>query len=178
MQNKSNDFLNYKLLFCVLISGTLIWQFCNKTLVKAYILIKKYELIFISHFVDNENIQKTLEGLEMAYANPDQLSSFYTKFIGDLTGLYLAWPLFLVGISLLVMMVKRLIEFIKTHSQNNIEFSQKVYLVIPKIISILLVFLLSFMIPLVPEFAELLVVIAFIITIIGGNFTSNQAIKS
>lgn len=101
--NSENSYALLWILFIVFVLAGLIWYFFQNQLIAAFIAIKKYEILAISFFIDNENVQKAIMWTQSAdhYNITLQDASVISTFIGQ----YLMYPLcFILGVMAVVML--------------------------------------------------------------------------
>lgn len=101
--NSENSYALLWILFIVFVLAGLIWYFFQKQLIAGFIAIKKYEILLISFFIDNENVQKAIMWSQSAdyYNITLQDASVISTFIGQ----YLMYPLcFILGVMAVIML--------------------------------------------------------------------------
>lgn len=101
--NSENSYALLWILFIVFVLAGLIWYFFQNQLITAFIAIKKYEVLAISFFIDNENVRKAIMWTESAdhYNITMQDASVISTFIGQ----YLMYPLcFILGVMAVIML--------------------------------------------------------------------------
>lgn len=101
--NSENSYALLWILFIVFVLAGLIWYFFKNQLITAFIAIKKYEILAISFFIDNENVRKAIMWTESAdhYNITLQDASVISTFIGQ----YLMYPLcFILGVMAVIML--------------------------------------------------------------------------
>ncbi len=101
--NSENSYALLWILFIVFVLAGLIWYFFQNQLITAFIAVKKYEILAISFFIDNENVRKAIMWTESAdhYNITLQDASVISTFIGQ----YLMYPLcFILGVMAVIML--------------------------------------------------------------------------
>lgn len=127
-QDQDKD--SYALLWIVagvFIVGALIWHFWSRELKIAFIAIKKYEVFAISFFVDNENIQRTIQSLNMASNNPELLKMYETSVISTFIGQYLMYPICFILMVMAIIMFKgsATMRYTKTYNMDTLAQQEK-----------------------------------------------------
>lgn len=109
----------------IFVIGGLIWHFYGNHLKVWFIALKKYEVIAISVFVDNENIHRALEGLSMA--NPGNLTLDYASIISTFIGQYMMYPICLLLLLMAVVMFKghATMRFNKAYNMDTLVQQEK-----------------------------------------------------
>lgn len=106
-QGQDQDKDSYALLWiiaAIFVISAIIWHFWSVQLKWAFIALKKYEALAISFFVDNENVQIALKGLNMA--TPNNLTMDYASTISTFIGQYWMYPICFALIVMAVVMFK------------------------------------------------------------------------
>lgn len=104
------------ILASVFVIGGVLWYFFGDALKMAFIAIKKYEVMAISFFVKNENVDRAIQGLNMA--NPDNLSMYYANTISTFIGQYLIYPIAFILIVMAIIMLRGSATMRYTKSYN------------------------------------------------------------
>lgn len=94
----------------------LIWHFFSVQLKWFYIGLKKYEVIMISFFVDNENMRIAKKGLNMV--TPDSLTWEYSSVISTFIGGYMIYPISFILLVLGIIMFRNSAGMRYTKSYN------------------------------------------------------------
>lgn len=109
----------------VFVVSAIIWHFYSNQLKIAFIIVKKYEVLAISFFVDNENIRRAIEGLNMA--TPANLNLYYASKISVFIGEYLMYPVCFVLLVLAIIMFKgsATMRFNKAYNMDSLVQQEK-----------------------------------------------------
>jgi len=123
-----DDQNSYALLWIIagfFVVSALIWHFFSVQLKIAFIAVRKYEALAISYFVDNENIKRAIQGLNMA--NPDNITLYYASVISTFVGEYLRYPICFVLLVLALIMFKgsASMRYTKAHNMNSLVQQEK-----------------------------------------------------
>ena len=118
-QDKDSYALLWILGIFFVVSG-LVWYFWGYYLKLAIIYLKRYEALAISFFVDNENVQKAVEGLSMA--TPDNIDLYYIDKISTFIGSYMMYPICFVLVVMAIIMFKghATLRFTKAYSMETL----------------------------------------------------------
>lgn len=122
-----NSYALLWILGCVFVIGGLIWWKFSTQLKLAFIMVKKYEVLAISFFIDNDNVQRAIEGLGMARANPSVLTMEYTSKISEFIGGYLMYPICFVLLVLAIVMYRGTVtmRFTRAHNMESLMQQEK-----------------------------------------------------
>lgn len=117
-QDDKDSYALLWILLLIFIVGALIWHFWGNHLKLAFIALKKYEVLAISFFIDNENIHRALRGLDMATAN--NLTLYYANVISTFIGQYLMYPICFVLLLMAIIMFKgsATMSYTKTYNMD------------------------------------------------------------
>lgn len=113
------------ILASVFVIGGVVWYFFGDALKMAFITIKKYEVLAISFFVQNENVDRAIQGLNMA--NPDNLTMYYANVISTFIGQYLVYPVAFVLIVMAIIMLRgsATMRYTKTYNMDMLAQQEK-----------------------------------------------------
>lgn len=88
----------------IIILGWVVWHFWGNYLRIAFIAVKKYEVLAVSFFIENENISRALQGLNMV--RQDSLSMYYAGVISKFVGGYLMYPICFILLVMAIIMFR------------------------------------------------------------------------
>ncbi|HRE30932.1 MAG TPA: hypothetical protein PLD88_03065, partial [Candidatus Berkiella sp.] len=81
-----------------------VWYFFKNQLIQAFIAIKKYEILAVSFFINNENIQKAIQWTERV--TPETIGAQEAQIISTFIGQYLMYPICFILIVMAIIMLK------------------------------------------------------------------------
>jgi intracellular multiplication protein IcmP len=112
----------FGLLFVVM---GIVWHFWGSYLKLAFIAVKRYEMLAISFFVNNENVQRALQGLSLA--SPDNIDMNYANVISTFIGQYLMYPIIFLLVVMALVMFKGSVtmRFTKAYNMDMLAEQEK-----------------------------------------------------
>lgn len=123
--NSENSYALLWILAVIAVVTGVIWYFFKNQLITFFITVKKYEILAISFFIDNENIQKAIQwSNSAAYYNITQQDvSVISTFVGQ----YLMYPICFLLIVMAIIMLKgtATMRFTKAYSMDTLAHQEK-----------------------------------------------------
>lgn len=109
----------------IFVVGFVIWHFFSVQLKWFYIALKKYEVMMLSFFIDDENMRIAKKGLNMV--TPDTLSWEYTSVISTYIGSYLIYPVSFILVVLGIVMFRNSasMRYTKTYNMDMLVHQEK-----------------------------------------------------
>lgn len=123
--NSENSYALLWILAVIAVIVGVIWYFFKNQLITAFIAVKKYEILAISFFIDNENIQKAIQwSNSAAYYNITQQD---VTVISTFVGQYLMYPICFILIVMAIIMLKgtATMRFTKAYNMDTLAHQEK-----------------------------------------------------
>ncbi|MGE3318822.1 MAG: type IVB secretion system coupling complex protein DotM/IcmP [Candidatus Berkiella sp.] len=123
--NSENSYALLWILAIIFVLAWVIWHFFQKQLITAFIAIKKYEILAVSFFFNNENVQKALQWAERAdfYNITMKDASVISTFVGQ----YIMYPICgILGVMAIVMLKgTATMRFTKAYNMDTLAQQEK-----------------------------------------------------
>jgi len=121
--NSENSYAMLWVLALIFVLAAVIWHFFKNQLITFFIALKKYEILMVSFFIDNENMQKAIRWTEAAnYTNITmQDVTVISTFIGE----YLKYPICFILVVMGIIMLKGTASMRYTKAYNMDTLAQQ-----------------------------------------------------
>lgn len=111
----------------VAVVSAVVWHFWSAQLKYAYIILKKYELLAISFFVENQNVDQVLSFLNMAQKDVSQFTFSTASISSDFIGGYLIYPLcfILAVLAIIIFKSSAVMRYTKAYNMDMLARQEK-----------------------------------------------------